>query len=411
MNEADTPLPTAPGIRGAGFAAALVLALAAGALSAYLTYASVSADGPAGCGTGSGCAQVLGSRWSKVLGLPVGVLALAAYAAAIGSVLMTRARGVAVSRLGWLGCALGAGSIVAAAAWFIYVQAVKLDAWCPYCLAGHTIGVALAAVLLAGFMRRRAFHAWPGLPLGVAAVAVMGIAQVRTPPDVYRVPAPQAGDYDITDDYSRRVGLIGGRLKMDLAYEPVLGPRDADAVIALLFDYGCPHCQSAHRALDAVRAEPDTSVAVVLMPMPLNKQCNPMVTYEQDRFADSCERSRLLYAVQDTDPAAVAAFDAWMFDVEPGAYRSAAEARAKAEELIGADALAKALADPQIDLRINRNVQAYMISGTDRVPVALAPGTDTLWGDSLGEPGVLRGFIAEAAQNKPASGDAPAANP
>lgn len=412
MNDpAASQTPPAPGIRGSVLAVVVVLAVAAAGLSAYLTYASMAADGPVGCGTGAGCAEVLGSPWSKVLGLPVSLLALLAYAVLLVAALTTRAGGEALRRLAWLGCTIAAAAILGSGAWFTYVQAVKINTWCPYCLAAHGLGAALVTMVLACFVRGRALHAWPGLPLGVAMVTVLAIAQVRTPPEVYRVALPDAGDFEITDDYSRRIGLIGGRLKLDLNHEPVIGSPDAKVVIVTMFDFGCPHCQRAHEAMETVLAESPGDAAFLLMPIPLNNKCNPAVLYEHERFAASCERSKLLYAVQLAGPAKVAAFDKWMFEVPRGGFRSGDEARAKAEELVGADALAQALANPDLDLLIKRNNQAYLAAQAGRVPAALAPGTSIVYGDSLGEPEVLRALIDEAVAKRPVTGDAPSANP
>ncbi|MEM6334550.1 MAG: vitamin K epoxide reductase family protein, partial [Planctomycetota bacterium] len=59
---------------------AMGLAVVAMGVSGYVTWASMRAGAlPAGCGPGSGCAAVLASEWSRVMGVPVGVLAIWAY--------------------------------------------------------------------------------------------------------------------------------------------------------------------------------------------------------------------------------------------------------------------------------------------------------------------------------------------
>jgi uncharacterized membrane protein len=56
------------------------LALAATGVAVYLLYVSLSQRGlPFGCSAGSGCSEVLTSRWSSVLGVPVSGPAVAAY--------------------------------------------------------------------------------------------------------------------------------------------------------------------------------------------------------------------------------------------------------------------------------------------------------------------------------------------
>ena len=63
----------------------LALCIAAG-LALFLASLSFSQAGlPPGCGDGSGCADVLTSRWSTVLGLPVSLPAAVVYLAMLAS--------------------------------------------------------------------------------------------------------------------------------------------------------------------------------------------------------------------------------------------------------------------------------------------------------------------------------------
>ena len=60
--------------------ALMPLALSGAGIALYLLWLWFAHRGlPAGCGQGSGCAEVLNSRWSQVVGLPVSGLALAVY--------------------------------------------------------------------------------------------------------------------------------------------------------------------------------------------------------------------------------------------------------------------------------------------------------------------------------------------
>src|SRR5690348_7140203 len=85
-DEGDVPPPAIPQKPGAmspgpvGMWTIRVLGLAGLTLSTYLLVISLGEQRlPVGCGAGSGCASVLSSRWSNVLGIPVGGLAVATY--------------------------------------------------------------------------------------------------------------------------------------------------------------------------------------------------------------------------------------------------------------------------------------------------------------------------------------------
>ncbi len=409
MTETPPNHATPPGLRGGVFVLAMALAAAALLLSGYLTYASLAADGPVGCGAGSGCGEVLGSKWAKVFGVPVGLPAVAAYVALLVAMPMTRRGPASVRRSAWLICGGAGGAILGAAGWFVYLQFVELRALCPYCLADHAIGVVLSVLLISAAVRRRAGAISIGLSVGLLLAIAMALVQINSEAVVHRLPVPSLGDYDLQDDAGRRVGLLGGQLKLDLADEIVLGDPNAEQVVAVMFDHACPHCKRVHRLLDEVRAARDGEIAVVLMPMPLHIECNRLMKRELGpRFAESCARTRLFLAIALTDRAKAETFDAWFFAAE--GYRSAEEARARAVELIGADVLDRALADPRIDAIIARNVDAFEAAGVDRVPVVLAPWTDLIWG-TIEEREAVEALIDEARANARKAGDAEPAGP
>jgi uncharacterized membrane protein len=129
-------------------------------LSASLAAISLSASGrPPGCGPGSGCEQVLASRWGGIGPIPTGVFAGAAYAALLACLVTTRKPRAA--RRAWTLAAVISVGILAAAAWFIVLQVAVIRAICLYCLADHALGAGAAVLVLATvFSRRRPLAPW-----------------------------------------------------------------------------------------------------------------------------------------------------------------------------------------------------------------------------------------------------------
>lgn len=131
-----------------------ILALAAGGmlLTGYLTLATWGAGTPVLCAPGGGCDLIQGSRWSRLLGLPLalwgfGFYCLIALAAVTGSTPTARWR--RLSRLTLLGLAIS-----------VYLTAVgliALGATCGWCLASLAVMAALFALV---HLRR------PGAPSG-----------------------------------------------------------------------------------------------------------------------------------------------------------------------------------------------------------------------------------------------------
>lgn len=341
----------------------LIPAVLAGLVSAYLlTTSLLTAGRPIGCGAGSGCDEVLSSRWSRVAGVPVGLPALLLYATIAGAAWCGRGSSVAAgarvpSVLLWI----AAGAVLSAAGWFVSLQWIDLGAFCPWCLAAHGLGAAAALAILTTELSQGRFRplAFTG---GVGASVLLALLQVFGP-----VSGPAVAVLD-----ARQIELLGGRLAIDLNTAPRLGSPAAPQQVVVLFDYCCPHCRQTHaHLLEALHRFPDR-FSVIPLPTPLNHECNPALDETDDRFRDACELARLALAVWRADAGRFAEFDRWLFDSpEP---RSGAAARGFAEELIGAAALTAALDDEWIAARIRADVEAYAASGIDHIPVLLAPG-------------------------------------
>ncbi|MEM9790055.1 MAG: vitamin K epoxide reductase family protein [Planctomycetota bacterium] len=341
-----------PGLSAAGWVACVLGAAAAG-VSAYLTIVSLR-EGvmPAGCGAGSGCAQVLTSKWSKALGVvPVSALALGAYVALIAGVVGSAAGG----RRGtgpWLTGA-AAAAIVGAGAWFVFVQAAVVQAWCAWCMTGHTLGAVasvadVVSVVMTGqrgvvseAAREDATReARPGAGLtgsmmgggvvGLAGVALLAAVQATAPSTVAQLALPTGRDFDVVRGGERWVGVLDGQMQVGVASLPHAGPVDAEAVALVMFDYACTHCRRHLATLDAYQAEHPGALVRVAIPVPLNSACNPTweADWDEPVFEDSCRLAAWSFAVWRVKPEAWPAFDRWLWERDEPASAAAAEAEA-----------------------------------------------------------------------------------
>ena len=114
------------------------LALVGAAIAAYLTYARYSGNALYCVAGGGGCETVQRSDYATLVGIPVAVLGLVAYAALLATALVS----------GRTAAAIGAGIAVSGAvfsAWLLYAQLVLIDAICQWCVANDVV-IALAAV-------------------------------------------------------------------------------------------------------------------------------------------------------------------------------------------------------------------------------------------------------------------------
>ena len=125
--------------------AAALVAVAGAAVAGYLTYVHYRPDALV-CTGGGGCEAVQESRYAELVGVPVALLGLLAYAAVLALVLWD----APVARTLAVAIALSAAGF---ALYLVVLQAFVIDAWCVWCLVNDVVVVPLLAVLTA--MRQR----------------------------------------------------------------------------------------------------------------------------------------------------------------------------------------------------------------------------------------------------------------
>jgi len=308
---------------------AIVLLLCAACLllSGWMLFHSLSGVQLAGCGAGSSCDSVMGSPWAYFLGgVPVSLPAMAVYlllALCTAFLEGKSADSASLDRLLWRLLPLLSGCIVGAALWFGYLQGAVLHTFCKYCTALHLLGCAAAAFILFCPPRPERKARLPWMVIGLTAAALFAVIQSRTLPDaVY--------------DRGRSDAPLPAFTDEEL---PSLGRADAPETLTLLFDFQCTHCRRLHKLLPELLSA--GKYRIRLCPVPLSSACNPYIPHSGiDRFAGSCELSRLALAVWYARPEAYEAY--WDALFEDGT-----DPENLARELLGTE-YEKALADARI---------------------------------------------------------------
>ena len=108
-------------------------------------------------------------------------------------------------------------------------------------------------------------------------------------------------------------------------------------------------------------------LAVIALPVPLERSCNDAASGSGHYGA--CELAKLSIAVWRIDQAKFKEFHNWMFE----STRSTSEARAKAGQLVGAQALNRELALPHAANYILKHVDLYKKVGRGAVPKLMFP--------------------------------------
>ena len=355
------------------------IALAASLLSGYLLWIHLAGQAaPLGCGGAEGCGEVLNGRWSWWFAVPVSAPGLALYLGVfVASCLASPRQPLPRQRRAWSVLAGGSALAAGAAGWFLSRQIVD-GQYCRYCLAVHTCGVLIAALVWFNLLARRRPE-----PDGIGrkavassiATAVAGLAlliwgqtvssRALTARLLPRQHAPAIKQLD---------ALSGFQLD-DL---PTFGPKQAKYSIVVLADYTCDHCRQTHRMLDPVRKRLSNNVAIVVAPMALNARCNLFVQQTNPRHQYACELARLALAVWRANPGKYPELDGYLFANETPP--TPAEARKFASVLVGEAALARAENDPWVSQTLARNTNLYQRCGGGILPKLLI-GTRVIEGE------------------------------
>lgn len=340
------------------------------------------AAGIAGCG-GGGCGEVLASRWSQVFGLPVPALGILVYVL-LYAALLWRKNSVA---------AFCFATIAGSAVWLVVVQAVLLRHFCPWCMAAHGVGCLIAVLGLVSSNWDDGFRR--GLKAGTAAAFGFALSQLYGP-----APVSHRIDDDFTPEKfqtggvhaqgsGRKIAFDDGRKTYDVSSLPRLGSAEAKHVLVEYFDYQCPACRTMRTYLSALVEKHPADVCVLLLPVPLDRGCNPALPEGEAGHPGSCELTRIALALWRLNPAAYLALHRAFLSDPP---LDSAAAFAFARDQVAPAELDAAMRDPWIDQIIQADIADWVaFSGkTKQLPKLLITGKRILHGLPSGEADFIR---------------------
>jgi hypothetical protein len=164
----------------------------------------------------------------------------------------------------------------------------------------------------------------------------------------------------------REIDLLGGRYRLKMDEQIVLGSADAQFIIVDLFDYTCPHCRELHRHLEAARSRYGDQLSIVLVPTPLNSGCNAEVQATHPKAQLACLYARMGVAVWNFNRKAFDRFHAWLMEgVRPP---PPVVAHRRAKELLAPREYEVTIAGPEVDATLRRSVTIYRQCGAGRLP-------------------------------------------
>ncbi|HOA62008.1 MAG TPA: vitamin K epoxide reductase family protein [Verrucomicrobiota bacterium] len=382
--------------------------------SGYLAWVSLRSGPVPGCGPASTCERVLQSRWAYWLDIPVSIPALLTYAALLGLTCLLKHRTEADQQRGtWAAIVVLSTAIIGAALWFTGLQLFVLHALCKFCMAAHAsaVGAAILCLRCLPVITHPGVSLWHSTPegasvfgmprralgwlvlAGVAGVAVLATGQVLVPKrlnvvrggggqssqgenigaqDASQVPGPPPSVLSPRAHVAspRLLSLYGGSFTYKLDEVPLVGSVDAPRMLVSIFDYTCPHCRELHPLLIEAQRRFSNQLGVVMLLLPLSTNCNPTFPGNAHNVPNACEYARLSLAVWRADRAAFREYDEWLFG--PHRPPPVEQARRRAAELVGAEALERALTNEWITQHLHTNAYLHasnwVAAGTPTVP-------------------------------------------
>jgi uncharacterized membrane protein len=376
---------------------ARALLMAAALAASYLAYLSLSGGALPGCRPEDGCGDALSSSWATWLGVPVSLPAAALYLTLLVTTFAVERTLPRVTRRRlWIAILALSSTILAAALWFVGLQMFAVERWCSWCTTTHLFASAAAGIMLQE-ARLSTLSRRPGLSAqevkwfaaGAAALgwSVLAAGQLVSTPAARAATSAIAPGASAQPQAKGTLVLHKGRFELNPAELPLIGPASAKTILVGLFDYTCRHCRETRRVLRKAIERAAGRLALISLPMPLDRECNHLVKRTTKEHAHACEYGALALGVFRAKPAAFSEFEDWLFEpVEPPSIE---EAQNKAMNLVGVPVLSRAMRDPWIGERLVNNIALYEAN-------AHASGGDTrlpqvVMGDTL-----VRGTIGTA---------------
>jgi protein-disulfide isomerase len=157
---------------------------------------------------------------------------------------------------------------------------------------------------------------------------------------------------------TREVKFLNGKVRIDTYKEAVLGSPDAKYVVVELMDYTCPHCRKMHAHVREALDRYGDQLAVVIMPVPLELECNKMVPATDPMHRGACKMAKLALAVAQIDPVKFHDFHDFLLADEEKAP-TAGQAVARAFRLVNRRELSELTNSESIEGRIQKYIKLY----------------------------------------------------
>ena len=157
---------------------------------------------------------------------------------------------------------------------------------------------------------------------------------------------------------NREISLLDGKLKFKIYQHAVIGSREAPYVVVEMMDYTCPHCRKMGRLMHEVLPRFGDQVAIVIMPVPLDAQCNKHMPRTGPEHRNACKYAQLAQAVMAIQPDKFGAMHHYL--LADLSVPSLDPALTHAYELVKSDRLRETMNNEEISQRTQQYIELYV---------------------------------------------------
>ncbi len=108
--------------------------------------------------------------------------------------------------------------------------------------------------------------------------------------------------------HERIVKFLGGKLALDVYKHPIIGSPEAPHIVVEMVSYDCPHCRKMAPMMQQALEHYGDQVAILVMPIPLDKDCNKLITDPAVTHQGACGTARMVIAMAGLEPTEFAKF-------------------------------------------------------------------------------------------------------
>jgi uncharacterized membrane protein/thiol-disulfide isomerase/thioredoxin len=106
----------------------------------------------------------------------------------------------------------------------------------------------------------------------------------------------------------RVVSFLDGKVTLDIYQHPFIGSHEAPHIVVEMVSYDCPHCHKMHPFIQQALKRYGGQVGLLIMPVPLEKECNKLVTNPAASHKGACYTARTAIGISQLNPPAFERF-------------------------------------------------------------------------------------------------------